>query len=166
MRAVRARSIRERDESHRVSTVPGRNGERPACGSADLAAASSETHDDGGCMRGLLRDYGLSIVLAVMFLVSWLIQSLAGWAEFAADQTNQGFAPQLFGSSGYVYTWLEATFENWQSEFLQLFTFVVLTTFLIHRHSHESRDEQDQQARALEQILTRLSALEPAERKD
>src|SRR5215210_8265558 len=113
-------------------------------------------------MRGLFRDYGLSIVLAAMFLLSWLIQSLAGWAEFAAEQTNQGLTAHLFGPDGYVYPWLEATFENWQSEFLQLFTFVVLTTFLIHRHSHESRDEQDQQARALEEILARVSALEPA----
>lgn len=45
-----------------------------------------------------------------------------------------------------------STLENWQSEFLQLLTFVVLTTFLIHRHSHESRDSQDEMAEDIRQI--------------
>jgi hypothetical protein len=100
----------------------------------------------------LLRDYGLSIVLAVFFLGSWLIQSVAGWYEFAAQQQAQGQAGQLFGADGYIWSWLESTFENWQSEFLQLFTFVVLTTFLIHRKSHESRDDQDETQRQVAEI--------------
>ena len=33
---------------------------------------------------------------------------------------------------------------NWQSEFLQLLAFVVLTTYFIHRGSHESRDGDDE----------------------
>ena len=47
-----------------------------------------------------------------------------------------------------------------QSEFLQLLTFVVLTTFLIHRNSHESRDSDDQMQRSLDRIEKRLKALE------
>jgi hypothetical protein len=43
--------------------------------------------------------------------------------------------------------WDEA--ENWQSEFLQLLTFVVLTTFLIHRNSHESRDSDDEMQKVI-----------------
>ena len=39
----------------------------------------------------------------------------------------------------------QATFENWQSEFLQVFIFIVLTTFLVHRHSHESPDTDYQE---------------------
>ena len=49
-----------------------------------------------------------------------------------------------------------------QSEFLQLLTFVVLTTFLIHRNSHESRDSDDEMQRSLNRIEKRLKALEEA----
>ena len=113
---------------------------------------------------GHLRDYGLSITLAAFFIASWLIQSLAGWVEFVAEQQEHGQVAQLFGPSGYVWGWLQATFENWQSEFLQLFAFVVLTTFLIHRKSPESRDDQEKMQNQLTEILHKVEALEA--RKD
>ena len=105
-------------------------------------------------MRKFIADYSLSLALAGLFIVSWLIQSLAGWVEFAAQQQQHQQAAQLFGPDGYIWEWLAATFENWQSEFLQLFAMVVLTTFLIHRHSHESRDSQDQMHKEVQEILS------------
>jgi hypothetical protein len=91
-----------------------------------------------------VRDYGLGLVLAAMFIVSWVGQTLSGWVEFAADQRAHGEVAQVFGASGYVWSWLQATMENWQSEFLQLFTMIVLTAFLIHRGSAESKDSDDE----------------------
>ncbi len=105
-------------------------------------------------MRKFLADYSLSVVLAAMFIVSWLIQSVAGWVHFAAEQATHQQTAQLFGPDGYIWDWMQATAENWQSEFLQLFTMVVLTTFLIHRHSHESRDSQDEMHKQVQEILT------------
>lgn len=84
----------------------------------------------------LWRDYNLSIVLAALFLVSWAVQLWAQWT-----------------SGDDVWQMLAATMENWQSEFLQLLTFVVLTSFLIHRGSHESKDGQEEfQAETLERL--------------
>jgi hypothetical protein len=103
-------------------------------------------------MRRFLADYSLSVALAGLFIGSWLVQSVAGWVQFAADQAQHGQAAQLFGPEGYIWDWLQATFENWQSEFLQLFTMVVLTTFLIHRHSHDSRDSQDDLQHKVDEI--------------
>ncbi|MDP8905720.1 MAG: hypothetical protein M3N29_10520 [Chloroflexota bacterium] len=103
-----------------------------------------------------VRNYALSLALGTFFIVSWLIQTAAGWIQYAAEQREHESAPQLFGDSGYLWVWLESTFENWQSEFLQLFTMVVLTAFLIHRHSHESKDTQDQMKAQIEQILNTL----------
>jgi hypothetical protein len=105
-------------------------------------------------LRRFFADYSLSLVLAAMFIASWLVQTLAGWVQFVSEQAQHEQAAALFGPDGYAWHWLEATFENWQSEFLQLFTMVVLTTFLIHRHSHESRDSQDQMQEQIEEILT------------
>jgi hypothetical protein len=110
-------------------------------------------------MRRFVGDYGLSLALAGLFIVSWFIQSIAGWVEFAAEQQSHNEVATLFGESGYVWRWLQATFENWQSEFLQLFTFVVLSAFLIHRHSHESRDDQDQLKKQVELLLEEVREL-------
>ena len=49
----------------------------------------------------------------------------------------------------------QATFENWQSEFLQVFVFIVLTTFLVHRKSHESPDTDYETEAALRRIEAR-----------
>ena len=51
---------------------------------------------------------------------------------------------------------MQATFENWQSEFLQLFAMVVLTAFLIHRSSSESRDGAEEMKIAILRIEERL----------
>lgn len=110
-------------------------------------------------MRTFARDYGLGIVLALLFLVSWIVQSLTGWVEFAGEQQSHGETAELFGPSGYFWTWMSATFENWQSEFLQLFTMVVLTAFLIHKGSSESKDSDDETMLELAEIRRQLTEL-------
>ena len=85
-----------------------------------------------------------------------LLQSVTGWVEFVSEQQAHGEAAQLWGSSGYFWNWMQATFENWQSEFLQLFAMVVLTTFLIHKGSSESRDGDEEMRIAILRIEERL----------
>lgn len=109
-------------------------------------------------MRRFFSDYGLSAVLAVFFIGTWLVHSVSGWYWFSADQLQHGTQPHLWGEDGFFWVWMENTFQNWQSEFLQMFVMVLLTTFLIHRHSHESRDEQDQMKAEIQQILAIVEA--------
>ena len=111
-------------------------------------------------MRTLFRDYGLAIVLAVLFVASWLLQSVTGWVEFAGEQQAHGEPAQLFGESGYFWSWMAATFENWQSEFLQLFTMVVLTAFLVHKGSSESKDSDDEMMLQISAIRDQLDAMQ------
>jgi hypothetical protein len=111
-------------------------------------------------MAKLWRNYGLSLVLFALFAVSWVLQTLTGWTDFAAQQQQHGQAAQVFGQDGYVWTWAEATLQNWQSEFLQLFTFVVLTSFLIHKGSPESKDSDEEMKEALDRIEQRLQRIE------
>jgi hypothetical protein len=110
-------------------------------------------------MGRVWRDYSLSLVLAALFLVSWGLQTWMGWVEFVAEQQAHGQAAAVLGADGYVWSWGQATFENWQSEFLQLLTFVVLTTYLIHRGSHESKDTDEAMQAQLDRIEGRLNAL-------
>ena len=106
------------------------------------------------------RDYGLSITLAVLFVISWALQTWTGWVEFASTQQAHGATAEAFGPDGYIWSWAQATFENWQSEFLQVFVFIVLTSFLVHRKSHESPDTDYDTEAALRRIEARLIDLE------
>jgi hypothetical protein len=105
------------------------------------------------------RSRNLGVVLLVLFLVSWAVQAWAGWREFQAEQATLGESAAVFGSSGYIWTFLAATMENWQSEFLQLLAFVVLTSFLIFKGSPESRDGQDEMMAAIDRIEQRVDEL-------
>ena len=110
-------------------------------------------------MNRYLRDYGLAIVLAVLFIASWIAHTLTGWVEYVAEQESHGEAAALFGPTGYFWPWMAATMENWQSEFLQLFAFVVLTAFLIHKGSTESRDSDDELMLQLTEIRRELAEI-------
>lgn len=116
-------------------------------------------------VRTLWRDYGLSMTLAALFLVSLALQTWMGWQEFVAEQAAHGETPSAFGDGGYIWRWGEATFENWQSEFLQLFTMVVLTAFLIHKGSSESRDSDEETMLQLTAIREELAELKSATQK-
>jgi hypothetical protein len=111
-------------------------------------------------MKKLWHNYNLSIVLLILFLFSWALQTYSGWLEFASEQQQHGQVVHVFGPDGYIWRWASATFENWQSEFLQLFSMVVLTSFLIHKGSAESRDSQDKEQKSLDRIEKRLQEIE------
>ena len=91
-------------------------------------------------MRRFLRNQGLSIVLILAFLILFVGQSLVGHQQYNDDQQEHGQPTvsysQYLGSSHL----LEATMENWESEFLQMFAYVVLTAFLFQKGSIESKD--------------------------
>lgn len=96
-------------------------------------------------MRRLFRENGLSLVLTLLFLLFWGGQSVAGHREYNAEQSEHG-QPEL-GYAAYLRTshFWEATAENWESEFLQIFSYVFLTIFLFQKGSSESKklDERE-----------------------
>lgn len=100
----------------------------------------------------------LSITLASLFLVSWIGQLYFQYQHEADQALQHGEqAPALF-SGEFWNSFLAATLENWQSEFLQLFSFVVLATFLIHRDSPQSRDGDDEMTADIKAIRAKLGA--------
>jgi hypothetical protein len=110
-------------------------------------------------MKRPLGKYGLAWVLLALFLSSWVLQTWTGWREFKSEQLEHGQTAQVFGDSGYVWNWSRATFENWQSEFLQVLAFVTLTSFLIFKGSPESRDGDDEMQAKLDRIERQLGEL-------
>jgi hypothetical protein len=95
--------------------------------------------EPGGSGKRVWRDNGLSIVLFALFLGTMGGQIVSGWLEHNHDLVAHH--EQTVGFLGYFATghlW-EATGENWESEFLQMAAFVLLTTFLYQRGSAESK---------------------------
>jgi hypothetical protein len=100
------------------------------------------------------KKYGLSIVLGILFLLSWTGQYYFQYQEFVQNQEQHGQDAQI---QEFIPEFMSATLENWQSEFLQLLSFVVLTSFLIHKGSHESKDSDDEMMAKLVKIEKMLA---------
>ncbi|HEX5013047.1 MAG TPA: DUF6766 family protein [Candidatus Limnocylindrales bacterium] len=110
----------------------------------------------------LWRDYSLSIVVGVMFVVSFVLHAIFGWWEYVADQTQHGGQATFWGPDGYVIYFGEWTFQNWQSEFLEVLILIVLTAFLIHKGSHESKDSSDRMEQKIDRIEKKIDELAEA----
>lgn len=90
-------------------------------------------------MPRFFRYNGLSIVLFVLFALSFTGQVATGFREHNEDQKEHHQAPVTFGKYLTSGHFIEATFENWESEFLQMAAYVVLTIFLYQKGSSESK---------------------------
>ena len=78
-------------------------------------------------MRRVLRDNGLSITMFALFLVFLVAQSIAGYKATNRENTQHRQPPESYGQYLTSGAFVEATFENWESEFLQMGAYVVLT---------------------------------------
>ena len=103
-------------------------------------------------------DHLLSLTLLVLFLFSWVGQLYFQYQHELDEARTHGESGSALLSADFLHSFWASTFENWQSEFLQLLTFVVLTTFLIHRHSHESRDSSEEMAADIRDIKKKPEA--------
>jgi hypothetical protein len=88
------------------------------------------------------RESSLSIVTLLLFAIFLMGQSVTGWRVEREDLLEHGHRPlgylEYITSGGFV----EATFENWESEFLQMAAYVFLTVFLRQKGSSESKKVQ------------------------
>jgi len=90
-------------------------------------------------MREFFRNNGLSVVLLLLFFFSLVGQYFTGYHEYNDDR--QAHEKSEVGYVEYLGTghFIEAVFENWESEFLQMGMYVVLTIFLFQKGSSESK---------------------------
>ena len=87
-----------------------------------------------------IKNNSLSLVFLLLFLFSLFGQVLTGLEEH--NQQMQDDGGKQIGLSQYLTTghFLQSTFENWESEFLQMALYVILTMFLYQKGSSESKD--------------------------
>ena len=105
--------------------------------------------------RFALRDlrfgrYGFFAFTFAFLLISMLGHWIFGWFAYVADQQQHGATVSL---SEFAFEILRDTFENWQSEFLQLIWQVAGLAFLLHVGSPQSKEGDDRKEAKLDAIL-------------
>lgn len=94
-------------------------------------------------MAKLLKNNGLTLVLLTLFAFSIIGQWFAGWHVTNEELSEHGRAAMTLATYTVSPDFLSAVFENWESEFLQMAMYVLLTGILVQRGSAESKDPDE-----------------------
>jgi hypothetical protein len=102
-------------------------------------AVGTSHRDHSHGLRRVLRENGLSLVVLGIFLVCMGGQVLSGQLQYNEERMDHG--EPAVGIRAYLTSghFIEATAENWESEFLQMAAYVLFTVFLFQRGSSESK---------------------------
>ncbi|NVP58340.1 DUF6766 family protein [Mycoplana rhizolycopersici] len=90
-----------------------------------------------------LRDNGLTIVLFSFTLIAVLGMLMTGWVVYSGESLAHGGGEVPLITYAVSGHFLSALFENWESEFLQMSAYVMLTAFLFQRGSAESKNPDE-----------------------
>ena len=99
---------------------------------------------------GLWRKYRYGWLTVAFFLVSLGLHWYFGWRAFADEAAQHGQTAEM---SGYVNEMLRDTFENWQSEFLQLLWQVVGLAYFLYVGSPASKESGDRLEAKIDALL-------------
>lgn len=138
---------RVRETVERASRQAEREERERTAGSAKEAAEKrvAQLRQRSG-LRRFVFENGLSLAAITLFLVSFAGQIFAGHRTYNEDQRAHAEAPVALGTYLTSGAFIEATAENWESEFLQMGLFVLLTAMLYQRGSSESKRLEEPEA--------------------
>lgn len=106
------------------------------------------------------KSYGFVCVTSLFFAASLLLHWLFGWFSYVDEQKDLRLPVEI---SSYLHQMLRDTFENWQSEFLQLIWQVAGLAVLLHVGSPQSKEGDDRMEAKIDAILL---AIDPAKAKE
>ncbi len=101
----------------------------------------------------LWKNFGLSLGFCFLFFLTWFAHGVAQWQNYTDEQRDHKEPVEL---GDFVADFATSTLENWQSEFLQLFSFTIMAAVLIHKGSAESKDSDDRIEAALKRLEEKL----------
>jgi hypothetical protein len=90
-----------------------------------------------------VRDNGLSLTLFALFAITIVGHGWSGWLASNEELIRDGITPLTLGEYLKGGEFVSTVFENWESEFLQMWAYVMLTAYLFQRGSPESKDPDE-----------------------
>jgi hypothetical protein len=94
-------------------------------------------------LRRFARENSLGLTFRVLFLLALTGQAFAGLADFNDQQLTDALEPVSLGRYLTSASFAVDVAENWQSEYLQFFLFIMLTVWLVQQGSPESKPVGD-----------------------
>ncbi|PDT38295.1 hypothetical protein CO671_02565 [Rhizobium sp. M10] len=107
----------------------------------------------------MFKKYAYAWITVAFFLFSLVGHWMFGWFAFVGEQRSHGQAPDI---NAYLMEMSRDTFENWQSEFLQLLWQVVGLAYFLYIGSPSSKENDDRTEAKLDALI-RLNAGEKGE---
>ena len=98
----------------------------------------------------LWKKYAYAWLTVGFFLVSFALHWFFGWRAYADEAAAHGEAAQ---SAQYLNQMMRETFENWQSEFLQLLWQVVGLAYFLYVGSPASKENDDRTEAKIDALL-------------
>jgi hypothetical protein len=98
----------------------------------------------------IFRKYGYAWITLSFFVGSFLLHWYFGWQSYVADASEHGQIPQR---AEYLDQMLRDTFENWQSEFLQLLWQVCGLAYFLYAGSPASKENDDRVEAKIDALL-------------
>ena len=86
------------------------------------------------------KDNGLTIALIFIFTICLVGMVWTGWLDENSMLRDHGRGPITVSAYFLSSAFQSALFENWESEFLQMSAYVIMTALLFQRGSSESKD--------------------------
>jgi hypothetical protein len=113
--------------------------------------------------HGLLGKYSYAWLTLAFFLVSLVLHWVFGWSAFVDDAREHGQSPAV---RDYLVEMGRDTFENWQSEFLQLLWQVVGLAYFLYIGSPSSKENDDRMEAKIDALLEMQGGKQIIERLD
>ena len=98
----------------------------------------------------MFRKYAYGWITLTLFLVSLLLHWYFGWHNFVEEAQSHGETPEV---ASYTNEMLKDTFENWQSEFLQLLWQVLGLAYFLYIGSPASKENDDRMEVKIDALL-------------
>ncbi|MEV4069051.1 DUF6766 family protein [Nonomuraea fuscirosea] len=98
-----------------------------------------------------VRENALSLTFLVLFLLALSGQAVAGLLQFNDQQVAEGAEPVSLARFVLSSSFAVDVAENWQSEYLQFFLFIMLTVWLVQKGSPESKEPGEEGAESDEE---------------
>ena len=113
-----------------------------------------EPAEKSAAKHGILGKYSYAWITLSFFLISLLLHWYFGWEAYQDEAREHGSSPEV---SQFLTQITRDTFENWQSEFLQLIWQVVGLAYFLYLGSPSSKENDDRLEAKVDELL-RMSA--------